>query len=95
MRNILSRFIGARRRHSFIPGSFDMEKRSQPQYPYIYYHLKCCRKARVSKIAITVMEDLRNEGLFHGKGAAEHFRVNPKTIYRQLWAKVMPANKVG
>jgi len=22
---------------------------------------------------------------------ADHFRVNPKTIYRQLWAKVIPA----
>jgi len=26
---------------------------------------------------------------------AEHFGVNPKTIYRQLWAKVLPAYKVG
>ena len=41
------------------------------------------------------MEGIRNEGLFHGKGAAERFRVNPKTIYKQLWAKVIPAYKVG
>jgi excisionase family DNA binding protein len=26
---------------------------------------------------------------------AEHFRVNPKTIYRRLWAKGIPAYKVG
>ena len=26
---------------------------------------------------------------------ADHFGVNPKTIYRQLWAKVIPAFKVG
>ena len=26
---------------------------------------------------------------------AEHFGVNPKTIYRQLWGKVLPAYKVG
>jgi len=26
---------------------------------------------------------------------AAHFGVNPKTIYRQLWAKVLPAYKVG
>jgi excisionase family DNA binding protein len=26
---------------------------------------------------------------------AQHFRVSTKTIYRQLWAKVIPAYKVG
>ena len=26
---------------------------------------------------------------------AEHFRVNPKTIYRRLWTKGIPAYKVG
>lgn len=26
---------------------------------------------------------------------AEHFGVNPKTIYRRLWAKEIPAFKVG
>jgi excisionase family DNA binding protein len=26
---------------------------------------------------------------------ADHFRVNPKTIYRRLWAKGIPAYKVG
>ena len=26
---------------------------------------------------------------------AEHFRVSPKTIYRLLWAKAIPAYKVG
>jgi excisionase family DNA binding protein len=26
---------------------------------------------------------------------AEHFNVNPKTIYRRLWAKEIPAYKVG
>ena len=26
---------------------------------------------------------------------ARHFRVNPKTIYRRLWAKQLPAFKVG
>ena len=26
---------------------------------------------------------------------AKHFRVNPKTIYRRLWAKQIPAYKVG
>jgi excisionase family DNA binding protein len=26
---------------------------------------------------------------------AEHFRVDPKTIYRRLWAKQIPAHKVG
>jgi excisionase family DNA binding protein len=26
---------------------------------------------------------------------AEHFGVNPKTIYRRLWAKGIPAFKVG
>jgi hypothetical protein len=26
---------------------------------------------------------------------AEHFRVNPKTIYRRLWAKGIPAFKAG
>jgi excisionase family DNA binding protein len=26
---------------------------------------------------------------------AKYFGVNPKTIYRQLWAKVIPAYKVG
>jgi hypothetical protein len=25
---------------------------------------------------------------------ANHFRVNPKTIYRQLWAKVLLAYKI-
>ncbi len=26
---------------------------------------------------------------------AQYFGVNPKTIYRRLWAKVIPAYKVG
>jgi excisionase family DNA binding protein len=26
---------------------------------------------------------------------AQHFNVNPKTIYRRLWAKEIPAYKVG
>jgi excisionase family DNA binding protein len=26
---------------------------------------------------------------------ADHFNVNPKTIYRRLWAKGIPAYKVG
>jgi len=26
---------------------------------------------------------------------SKHFRVNPKTIYRRLWAKQIPAYKVG
>ncbi len=26
---------------------------------------------------------------------AEEFRVNPKTIYRRLWAKGIPAYKIG
>ena len=26
---------------------------------------------------------------------ADYFGVNPKTIYRRLWAKAMPAYKVG
>ena len=26
---------------------------------------------------------------------AEHFGVNPKTIYRRLWAKGIPAFKIG
>ncbi|MGA2465754.1 MAG: helix-turn-helix domain-containing protein [Thermodesulfobacteriota bacterium] len=26
---------------------------------------------------------------------ADHFRVNPKTIYRRVWAKAIPAYKVG
>jgi excisionase family DNA binding protein len=26
---------------------------------------------------------------------ADHFRVNPKTIYRRLWAKAIPSFKVG
>jgi excisionase family DNA binding protein len=26
---------------------------------------------------------------------ARHFKVNPKTIYRRLWAKGIPAYKVG
>ncbi len=26
---------------------------------------------------------------------AKHFNVNPKTIYRRLWAKEVPAFKVG
>jgi excisionase family DNA binding protein len=26
---------------------------------------------------------------------ADYFRVNPKTIYRRLWAKGIPAYKVG
>jgi excisionase family DNA binding protein len=26
---------------------------------------------------------------------ADYFGVNPKTIYRRLWAKVIPAYKVG
>ena len=26
---------------------------------------------------------------------AKEFRVNPKTIYRRLWAKQIPAYKVG
>ncbi len=26
---------------------------------------------------------------------AKYFRVNPKTIYRRLWAKGIPAYKVG
>jgi len=26
---------------------------------------------------------------------AKHFGVNPKTIYRRLWAKAIPAYKVG
>jgi excisionase family DNA binding protein len=26
---------------------------------------------------------------------ADHFRVNPKTIYRRLWAKAIPAFKIG
>ena len=30
-----------------------MEKKSQLQYPYVYYHLKCRMKAKVSKITIT------------------------------------------
>jgi excisionase family DNA binding protein len=26
---------------------------------------------------------------------AEHFNVNPKTIYRRLWEKAIPAFKIG
>jgi excisionase family DNA binding protein len=26
---------------------------------------------------------------------AQHFGVNPKTIYRRLWAKKIPAYKIG
>ena len=26
---------------------------------------------------------------------SKHFRVNPKTIYRKLWDKTLPAYKVG
>ncbi len=32
---------------------------------------------------------------FTVKELAEEFRVNPKTIYRRLWAKGIPAYKVG
>jgi excisionase family DNA binding protein len=35
------------------------------------------------------------EGYFTVTELAEHFRVNPKTIYRRLWAKGIPAYKVG
>jgi excisionase family DNA binding protein len=32
---------------------------------------------------------------FTVNGLAEEFGVNPKTIYRRLWAKTIPAYKVG
>lgn len=32
---------------------------------------------------------------FNVKELAKHFRVNPKTIYRRLWAKGIPAFKIG
>lgn len=32
---------------------------------------------------------------FRAGELAEHFGVNPKTIYRRLWAKEIPAFKVG
>lgn len=35
------------------------------------------------------------KGYFTVNELAEHFRVNPKTIYRRLWAKQIPAYKVG
>jgi excisionase family DNA binding protein len=35
------------------------------------------------------------KGYFTVNELADHFRVNPKTIYRRLWAKGIPAYKVG
>jgi excisionase family DNA binding protein len=36
-----------------------------------------------------------NRDYFTVNELAEHFGVNPKTIYRRLWAKQIPAYKVG
>jgi excisionase family DNA binding protein len=46
------------------------------------------------------VQELREENLimkdyFSVNELAGHFRVNPKTIYRRLWAKDLPAYKVG
>jgi excisionase family DNA binding protein len=41
------------------------------------------KKGPIMKDYFTVME------------LAQHFNVNPKTIYRRLWAKGIPAYKVG
>lgn len=35
------------------------------------------------------------EDYFTVNELADHFGVNPKTIYRRLWAKGIPAYKVG
>ena len=35
------------------------------------------------------------EHLFTVNELADHFRVNPKTIYRRLWKRELPAYKVG
>ena len=35
------------------------------------------------------------EDYFTVEELAEHFKVNSKTIYRRLWAKGIPAFKVG
>jgi excisionase family DNA binding protein len=35
------------------------------------------------------------DGFFTVSELAKYFRVNPKTIYRRLWAKGIPAFKVG
>jgi len=37
---------------------------------------------------------MKNE-FFTVNELAKEFRVNPKTIYRRLWAKEIPAYKVG
>ena len=37
----------------------------------------------------------RMKDFFTVNGLAEYFNVNPKTIYRRLWAKQIPAYKVG
>jgi len=38
---------------------------------------------------------MSESGYFTVIELANHFNVNPKTIYRRLWAKAIPAYKVG
>jgi len=42
-----------------------------------------------------VMEGSKMKDYFTVAQLAEHFGVCAKTIYRRLWAKVIPAYKVG
>ena len=39
--------------------------------------------------------ELRMNDFFTVNGLAQHFGVDPKTIYRKLWAKEIPAFKIG
>jgi len=41
------------------------------------------------------MEGQVMKSFFTVNEMGEHFGVNPKTIYRRLWAKGIPAFKVG
>jgi excisionase family DNA binding protein len=41
------------------------------------------------------LRELIMNNFFTVNELAKHFRVNPKTIYRRLWAKGIPAFKVG
>ncbi len=53
------------------------------------------RAKNVKSHSQEVMEEQIMNSFFTVNELVNHFRVNPKTIYRRLWAKAIPACKVG
>lgn len=69
---------------------------------YLYQNLTLGLQEEVNRhffenpdVILTKMEVQAMNDFFTVNQLAEYFRVNPKTVYRRLWAKQIPAYKVG